>query len=130
MASLSDSCLALADHLTGVPPEALDRPCIDDHLMKLALRLTRWKEVALFLKLDDGEIEAVEAAVKAEEVRARSLKMLRKWRNKFGEKATYRCVGSASYVLHASQHPRGRAWGGGRGYDTHDDIDLAQNRDA
>ncbi len=113
MASLSDS--DLADHLSGVPPEALDRPVIDDHLKKLALKLTKWKEVAIFLDLDDGEIEAVEAAVKAEEVRARILKMLRKWRNKFGENATYRYVGSAvsyqMYVLHA------RAWGE---HDTHD----------
>ncbi len=80
----------LKDYLAGVPSAALDRPCIDDHLMEVALTLTRWKEVALFLKLDDGEIEAVEEAVKAGEVRARSLKMLRKWKNKFGEKATYR----------------------------------------
>ncbi len=105
--------------LTGVPPEALDRPCSDDpHLKKLALKLTRWKEVALYLNLDDGEIEAVEAAVKAEKVRARSLKMLRKWRNKFGENATYRCIGSA-YHMPASILGAVPGGGGG-GYDTHD----------
>ncbi len=82
----------LEDHLIGVPPEALDRPCSDDHLKELAVRLTDWQEIGLFLDLDEGEMEDIKNSAKT--VRARSLKMLRKWRNKSGENATYRCVRS------------------------------------
>ncbi len=78
----------LEDHLAGVPPEALDRPCMDGHLKELALRLTDWQEIGMFLDLDEGEMEDIECSVR--QVRARSLKMLRKWRKKFGENSTYR----------------------------------------
>ncbi len=94
MASVTDS--RLEDHLSGASPEALDLPCIDKHLKELALTLTDWQEIGLFLDLDEGEIEDVESSVK--KVRARSLKMLRKWRNKCGENATYRYVVVACVV--------------------------------
>ncbi len=82
--------VTLENLLSGVPPAALDRPCSDDHLIELALGLSNWKEVAYFLKLRETEIEEVEAGVSAELVRARGLRMLRKWRAKYGEQATYR----------------------------------------
>ncbi len=85
---MAESEPRLQDHLSGVPSAALDRPCIDDHLKELALRLTDWQEIGLFLDLDEGEMEDIESSVR--KVRARSLKMLRKWRNKCGENATYR----------------------------------------
>ncbi len=75
-------------HLSGVPPEALDRPCTDGHLKELALRLTGWQEIGMFLDLDEGEMEDIECSVR--QVRARNLMMLRKWRKKFGKNATYR----------------------------------------
>ncbi len=78
----------LEDHLAGVTPEALDRPCMDVHLKELALRLTDWQEIGMFLDLDEGEMEDIECCVR--QVRARSLTMLRKWRKKFGENSTYR----------------------------------------
>ncbi len=67
----------LEDHLAGMPPEALDRPCIDGHLKELALRLTDRQEIGMFLDLDEGEMEDIECSVR--QVRARSLTMLRKW---------------------------------------------------
>lgn len=76
--------------LSAVPPAVLDRPCLDDHLVDLALKLTNWKEVGYFLKLKETEIEEVEAGVGAELVRTKRLRMLRKWKAKYGEHATYR----------------------------------------
>ncbi len=78
----------LEDDLAGMPPEALDRPCMDGHLKELALRLTDGQEIGMFLDLDEGEMEDIECSVR--QVRARSLTMRRKWRKKFGEKSTYR----------------------------------------
>lgn len=80
----------LDEVLSAVGPAALDRPCSDDHLVELAVKLTDWKEVAYFLRLNDAEIEEVEAGVRADLVKARSLRMLRKWRAKYGRQATYR----------------------------------------
>ncbi len=81
---------SLEELLSAVPPAVLDGPCSDDHLVELALVLTNWKEVAYFLKLKEPEIEAVEAGVSPELVRAKSLRMLRTWRDKYGARATYR----------------------------------------
>ena len=78
----------LEDLLAGVSPAALDTPCSDDHLMELALGLSDWQEVALFLRLEDSEMMEVQEEAKG--VRARNLKVLRRWRQKFGEQATYR----------------------------------------
>ncbi len=81
---------SLEELLSTVPPVVLDSPCGDDHLVELALVLTNWKEVAYFLKLKEPEIEAAEAGVGPELVRAKSLRMLRTWRDKYGARATYR----------------------------------------
>ncbi len=78
----------LEDHLAGMPPEALDRPCMDGHLKELVLRLTDWQEIGMLLDLDEGEMADIECSVR--QVQARSLTMLRNWRKKFGEKSTFR----------------------------------------
>ena len=80
--------LTVEDLLAGVSPAALDTPCGDDHLMELALGLSDWQEVALFLRLEDSEMMEVQEEAKG--VRARNFKVLRRWRQKFGEQATYR----------------------------------------
>ena len=74
--------------LKNVPPEKLDQPCSDEHLSTLALHITDWQSIAPFLGLTEAEeSEIVEDNSKA---RMKKIKMLRKWRNKKGEKATYR----------------------------------------
>ncbi len=89
-ASAMDTSISLEGLLSVVHSAALDRPCSDDHLMELALGLTNWKEMAYFLKLSETEIEEVEAGVRDELVRAKNLRMLRKWKAKYGKQATYR----------------------------------------
>ena len=74
--------------LKNVPTEKLDQPCSDEHISKLALYITDWQSIAPFLGLTEAEeSEIVEDSSKA---RMKKIKMLRKWRNKKGEKATYR----------------------------------------
>ena len=74
--------------LKDVPPEKLDQPCSDEHISKLALYIADWQSIAPFLGLTEAEeSEIVEDCSKA---RMKKIKMLRKWRNKKGEKATYR----------------------------------------
>ena len=73
--------------LNNVPPEKLDEPCKDEHLCKIALSITDWQSIAPFLGLTEAdESEIIEDCKKA---RTQKIKMLRKWRNKLGEKGTY-----------------------------------------
>ena len=78
----------MEDLLAGVCPVSLDSPCNDDDLMELALGLSDWRVVALYLKLDDSEMADIEERAKS--VLEKSVMMLRRWRQMFGEKATYR----------------------------------------
>ena len=71
-----------------LPVEALYAHCSDVHLMEIGLKLTDWRVVAMLLGLDDTEIEDIEE--KARSARERSLRMLKRWGQKFGERATYR----------------------------------------
>ena len=85
MATAAKPCLEV---LKDVPAEKLDQPCSDEHISKLALHITDWQSIAPFLGLTEAEeSEIVEDCSKA---RTKKIKMLRKWRNKKGEKATYR----------------------------------------
>ena len=73
--------------LNNVPPEKLDQPCKDEHLCEIALSITDWQSIAPFLGLTEAdESEILEDCKKA---RTQKIKMLRKWRNKLGEKGTY-----------------------------------------
>ena len=74
--------------ISSVPPEVLDIPCSDVHLMEIGLKLTEWRVVAMLLHLEEGDIEDIEE--KANSTRERSLRMLKRWSQKFGERATYR----------------------------------------
>ena len=76
----------LAD--VGVCAEKLDKHISDDHFCEIALCMTEWKAVAPFLGLDDNDVDAIEQEQKSEQVRR--LKALKKWKSKYGCKATYR----------------------------------------
>ena len=78
---------SLEDILKDVPPEKLDQPCRDDHLSDIALSITRWKSIAPFLRLTKVEEEDIETDCGKNETQ--KIGMLRKWREKFGRKATY-----------------------------------------
>ena len=73
---------------SSVPSEVPDIPCSDVHLMEIGLKLTEWRVVAMLLHLEEADIEDIEE--KAKSTRERSLRMLKKWSQKFGERSTYR----------------------------------------
>ena len=79
---------SLEDLLKDVSPEKLDQPCRDGHLCETALSVTRWKSIAPFLGLTKAEEENIEKDCGENETQ--KIGMLRKWRERFGKKATYR----------------------------------------
>ena len=88
---------SLEDLLKDVPPEKLDQPCRDDHLCTIALSITRWKSIAPFLGLTKAEEENIEKDCGENETQ--KIGMLRKWREKFGRKATYRKLAKVFFKL-------------------------------
>ena len=70
----------------AVPAEKLDQACRDEDLLELSLSLTNWPSVSPFLGLSEAEEEDIE---KRSPERQR-IDVLRKWRAKFGSRATYR----------------------------------------
>ena len=79
---------SLEDLLKDIPPEKLDQPCRDEHLCEIALSITRWKSIAPFLGLTKAEEENIEKDCGENETQ--KIGMLRKWKERFGRKATYR----------------------------------------
>ena len=74
--------------LKDVPPEKLDEPCKDEHLCEIALSITDWQSIAPFLGLTEAEESDIEK--NCDKAMIQKIKMLRKWREKFGRQATYR----------------------------------------
>ena len=57
--------MATGNFASSVPPEVLDIPCSDVHLMKIGLKLTEWWVVAMLLHLEEGDIEDIEEKAKS-----------------------------------------------------------------
>ena len=72
----------------GVHPEELNKSISDDHLRAIAIFLTSWRKVATYLKLSENDLDDVEREEKDEQ--DKRLKVLQKWKGKFGYKATYK----------------------------------------
>ena len=72
----------------GVHPEKLDQSISDDHLCEIALFLTSWRRVAIYLELSESDLDAVEQEGTYEQ--DKRLKALQRWKGKFAFKATYR----------------------------------------
>ena len=69
-----------------VSPKLLDQKCSDEHLKSISLFLD-WRSVAPHLGLSERDIEEVEFEKKTEP--ERRLKVLQKWKRKYGFKATF-----------------------------------------
>ena len=72
----------------GVHPERLNDTISDDHLHKIALFLTSWRNVAPYLGLSEMDVNDIEQG--GREVKYMSLKALQIWKGKFVFKATYK----------------------------------------
>ena len=71
----------------SISPKLLDQKCSDEHLKSISLFLD-WRRVAPHLGLSERDIEEVEFEKKTES--ERRLKVLQKWKGKYGYKATFR----------------------------------------
>ena len=72
----------------GLRPEKLDESISDDHILAIALFLTSWREVAVYLGLSENDIDVIEHERKHE--KEKRLGTLQKWKGKYAFKATYR----------------------------------------
>ena len=88
---------SLEELLRGVAPEKLDQLCRDDHLSEIALSLTDWQSMAPFLGLTEGEEREIEEDSRP--AKRRKVAMLRRWKEKYGKKATYRKLAKVFWKL-------------------------------
>ena len=70
-----------------ISPKLLNQKCSDEHLKSISLFLD-WRNVAPHLGLSERDIEEVEFEKKTEP--ERRLKVLQKWKRKYGYKATFK----------------------------------------
>ena len=72
---------------TQVCPRKLNECASDNHIREIALLLPSWRRVAEYLELNENDLDDVEQDGKDEQ--DKRLKVLQKWKRKFGFKATY-----------------------------------------
>ena len=81
---------SLEEHLSKFPPQVLDSPCADDHLVKLTESFYDWQlQLSTSLQLTDVEVKDIEEAWSRKPARQR-VELLRTWRRKLSSRATYR----------------------------------------
>ena len=68
--------------------QAWKQPCSDDHLNRLSMLITDWKAIAPHLGLTETDEEDIETNY-PRSMQCRRLSMLRTWKLKCGEAATY-----------------------------------------
>ena len=74
----------------GVHPGKLNESISIDHLCEIALFLTSWRTVAIYLGLNQIDLDDIEQEGKDEQ--DKRLKALQIWKGKFSFKATYRML--------------------------------------
>ena len=84
---------AVDGHLSDVSENRLQQPCSDEHIREISLHVTKWLTIAPWLELSEGDEEAIKAY--SSDPQAQQLKMLRLWKQRFGERATYRGLAGA-----------------------------------
>lgn len=73
---------------TKICPERLNEPTSVEHIRKIAIFLPSWRTVAAYLELSENDLDAVERDCKDEQ--DKRLKVLQKWKGKYGPRATYK----------------------------------------
>jgi len=85
--------------LKDVAPETLQQLCKDKHLRKIAQCLPDWRDAAPFLGLSGAEENIIEDDHKTALRLRRRIAVLRKWRQKYGKKATYERLAKAFWEM-------------------------------
>ena len=81
----------LGDLTKDIPPEKLDQPCSDIHLSEIAHSVTGLQSISSFLGLTGFEEEEITYRHR-DDLRKRNEEMLRRWKSKCAERATYRSL--------------------------------------
>ena len=75
--------------LKGIDHAKLIQICTDQHLSEIARQITEWESIAPDFELDEVDEEEIVKKY-PKKVKAQNLAMLRQWRKKRGDKATYK----------------------------------------
>ena len=87
-AGRADAVCSLKEFLRHVPPDKLNQPCRIGHLKKIALCIAHdWQPIALLLGLTEIDVESIKKDCGSPLLQ--NVAMLRRWKNKLGEKAKY-----------------------------------------
>ena len=81
--------------LANVSQQYLDKPCEDDHLHKIYCDICDWKVVAVHLKLKEVDVEVVEHSGG---LQVQRIKLLKMWKQHFGQNATYQKLAEAFFA--------------------------------
>ncbi len=83
----------LEDALRDAPAEKLDQNCSNDDLNVISQSLTRWAAVSPWLALTEADEEVIIGRLGGErDLERQRIDVLRKWKAKQGQGATYRWV--------------------------------------
>ena len=86
---------SLEELLRSVPEETLEKPCSDEHIVKIASEITNWQSIAPHLGLKPVDEETI--LQNHRDVQLQRREMLRTWQQKFGSNATYDGLAKALY---------------------------------
>ena len=81
----------------GINSQVLDRECSERDIVRLAEFCVRWRLIGNHLKLEDTDLDVIENDFKGTELQR--LQMLKKWKQKFANRATYRVFIEALVVV-------------------------------
>ena len=79
----------LEELLEGISHQKLEQPCKDYHLAKIALHITKWQSISPHLRLRETDEEQIITKF-PNDLEAQKIAMLRRWKAKRGERATYK----------------------------------------
>ena len=80
---------SLEEQLSKFPAQLLDSPCADAHLVKLSQSIAEWRDLSPYLRLSPSEEREILTAFPPATPARQRIDMLRTWRDKFGDNATY-----------------------------------------
>ena len=81
---------SLEEQLSKFPAQLLDSPCADAHLVKLSQSIAEWRDLSPYLRLSPSEERGILTAFPPATPARQRIDMLRTWKDKFGDNATYR----------------------------------------
>ena len=79
----------VAEIIQSLPKESLDSQVSDEHIAEIAHQMKRWEVYMAYLLGENAEAAEVEIKHNLSDYRLQKREALRKWKQRFGNKATY-----------------------------------------